>query len=221
MTAPDDVSAPHVDGLATWIAPSRTALVVIDVQVDFAAPEGALGPHVDLSSVGPAVRNCQRLIDAAHAAGALVIFVKLETDPSTDSVTWRERTRRRGGNPETMHDVCRRGTPGAELWGVTPGPGDPIIAKTKYSGFYGTDLARILVAHGRDTLIACGLTTECCVDGTVRDAFHQDYHTLIAADACAAYGADLHTSALRSLELNCAILTTTREVEVAWEHADG
>jgi nicotinamidase-related amidase len=221
MNAVNPVSAPPMDGLAAWIAPSRTALVVIDVQVDFAAPDGALGPYVDMSTVGPAVENCQRLIDAAHAAGALVVFVKLETDPSTDSETWRERMRRRGGNPDEEYGLCRKGTRGAELWGVTPQPGDPIVPKTKYSGFYGTDLAKILVAHGRDTLIACGLTTECCVDGTVRDAFHQDYHTLIAADACAAYGAELHASALHSLELNCAILTTTQEVVTAWEHAHG
>lgn len=221
MNARNEASAPPTDGLAVWIAPARTALVVIDVQVDFAAPDGALAPYVDLSAVPAAVENCQILIDAAHAAGALVVFVKLETDPSTDSAAWRERMRRRGGDPDAEYGLCRKGTRGAELWGMTPAPGDPIVSKAKYSGFYETDLAPILVAHGRDTVICCGLTTECCVDATAKDAFHQDYHVLVASDASAAYGAELHQAALHSLELNAAILATTAEIAAAWEAAHG
>jgi ureidoacrylate peracid hydrolase len=60
------------------------------------------------------------------------------------------------------------------------------------------------------------VTTDCCVDCTVRDAFHLDYHVFIAADACASYERDLHEGALRALELNFAILTDAEAVLAAW-----
>ena len=63
------------------------------------------------------------------------------------------------------------------------------------------------------------LTTECCVDCTVRDAFHLDYHVFVASDACAAYEAEVHEASLKALELNCAILVDTDQVITAWEEA--
>ena len=98
--------------------------------------------------------------------------------------------------------------------------GDVVIAKTRYSAFHGTSLDGLLKAKDVDTLVVCGLTTECCVDCTVRDAFHLDYQVFVAADACAAYEADLHDAALRSLELNCAILVKSDEVAAAWGARD-
>jgi len=95
-----------------------------------------------------------------------------------------------------------------------------VIDKLRYSGFYGTPLDTALKARGVDTLVLCGLTTECCVDCTARDAFHLDYHVFIAADACAAYESNLHEGALASLELNCAILTSTDEIVAAWNTGD-
>ncbi|MDI1364394.1 MAG: isochorismatase family protein, partial [bacterium] len=68
-------------------------------------------------------------------------------------------------------------------------------------------------------LVVAGVTTECCVDSTVRDAFNLDYHVFVAADACAAYEADIHAASLKVMELNSAILTDTVQVADAWEGA--
>ena len=65
-------------------------------------------------------------------------------------------------------------------------------------------------------MVVCGLTTECCIDSSVRDAFHLDYHVFVVRDACATYETDLHEAALRSLDLNCAILVDTAQVVAAW-----
>jgi nicotinamidase-related amidase len=204
-------------GLAGWIDPARAALLVIDMQVDFASPDGALGlAGVDLSAVPAALAAARRLTVAARAAGAPVTFVGLQTTPGTDSPAWSERMRRRGGTPEEEAALCRVGEPGAAFVGPTPAPGELVIGKTRYSGFFRTDLDSRLRARNIDTLVVCGLTTECCVDCTVRDAFHLDYHVFLAADACAAYETDLHDGALKSLELNCAILVDTDEVIEAW-----
>jgi nicotinamidase-related amidase len=208
------------DGLAAWIAPARTALLVIDMQVDFASPEGVLGGYgVDLSTVGPALVKAQALVDAARQAGVTVVFIGLQTSAEQDSPAWKERMRRQGGDPDQDSALCRVGTNGAAFVGPQPAPGELVIAKTRYSGFFGTDLDAELRGRGLDTIVACGLTTECCVDCTVRDAFHLDYHVFVARDASAAYETDLHEGALKSLELNCAILVDTDQVVSAWAEA--
>lgn len=205
------------DALADWIAPERTALLVIDMQVDFASPEGAAGRWgLDLSTVPAALAAAQRLASAARAARVPVVFAGLFTTPQTDSPAWGERMRRRGGDPLADIAICRTGEAGVVFVGATPEPGDLVIRKTRYSAFWGTDLDARLKALGVDTLVMAGLTTECCVDGSARDAFNLDYHVFVVADACAAYEPDLQAGALKMLELNTALLTDTDEVIAAW-----
>jgi len=67
--------------------------------------------------------------------------------------------------------------------------------------------------------VIAGLTTECCVESTARDAFERDYHVFIAKDAVAAYAPDLHQAALKALELNCAILIGADEIAAAWKNS--
>tara|TARA_R110000868_G_scaffold70819_7_gene208021 strand:+ start:25019 stop:25687 length:669 start_codon:yes stop_codon:yes gene_type:complete len=211
----------EVDGLSEWIAPARAALVVIDIQVDFASPDGLLaGFGVDMSAVPAAIANTEKLITAARAAKVPVIFVGLETRPETDSPVWAERMRRRDGDPDAESNICRAGTKGVAFYGPQPQSGDKIVMKPKYSAFYNTNFVEVLSELGVDTLIACGLTTECCIDCTVRDAFHRDYHVIIAEDASAAYGEDVHLAALKLLELNCAVLRSTADIEAAWEEVE-
>lgn len=211
------VKSPSVVGdLAAWIAPSRTAVVVIDIQVDFASPEGALGAYVDMAAVQPAVSAAERLVEAARGAGVPVVFVGLFTTPDKDSPSWKERMRRRGGDPDSESALCREGDVGSDFYGPKPQAGEAVVKKTRYSGFVGTDLDARLRALDVDTLVVAGLTTECCVDSTVRDAFSLDYHVFVAADACAAYEADLHATSLKAMDLNSAILTDTAAIAAAW-----
>lgn len=200
-----------------WIAPGRTALMIVDMQVDFAAPEGVIGRMgVDLSAVTPALAAAERLAEAARTAGAPVIFVGLFTSPQTDSPMWRERMSRQGGDPDVESDLCRAGQTGSDFHGPKPAEGDLVVHKTRYSAFFGTGLGDTLREQGIDTLVLCGLTTECCVDCTARDAFHQDFHVFVPADACAAYESDVHQAALKIMGLNFAILTDTDAVIASW-----
>jgi nicotinamidase-related amidase len=187
------------------------------MQVDFASPEGALGAFVDMSVVAPALAAAERLVADARRVGAPVVFVGLSTSPETDSPAWNERMRRRGGDPDTGAALCRAGQAGAAFYGPRPEPGERVVLKTRYSGFVGTDLDIQLKQMGVDTLVVAGLTTECCVDSTVRDAFDLDYHVFVAVDACAAYEADIHEVSLKVMELNSAILTDTAAIADAWK----
>jgi ureidoacrylate peracid hydrolase len=205
-------------GLASWIAPARTALLILDMQADFALPDGAFGrAGADLSAAPAALAAAERLARAARTAGATVIFVGLIATPTEESPAWNERLRRRGDDPVAANAVCRAGTPGAAFVGPTPAAGELVVAKQRYSAFHRTQLDSELKARKIDTLVVCGLTTECCVEGTVRDAFNLDYHVFVARDACAAYEPDLHAAALRTMEINCAILASTDEITRAWQ----
>jgi ureidoacrylate peracid hydrolase len=200
-----------------WVAPARAAVLIVDAQVDFAAPDGAMArAGADLSTVAAALAAAERLAAAARRVGAPVVFVGLQTTPDADSRVWGERLRRLGGEAAADLAVCRAGGRGADFAGPAPLAGETVIAKTRYSGFFGTDLEARLRALGVDTLLVCGLTTECCVAATARDAFERDFHVFVAADGCAAYDLELHTAALKSLALSCAILVTADQVATAW-----
>lgn len=204
--------------LKTWIAPERTALLIIDMQVDFASPEGLSAQWgQDLSTVPAAQAAAGRLVDAARAAKAPVLFVGLFTTEESDSPVWNERSRRRGLDPNTGPALCRAGSPGSDFVDPRPAPGEPVFRKRRYSPFRDTDIDASLRAMGVDTLVLAGLTTECCIDSTARDAFNHDYHVFVAADACAAYEPDLHAGALKMLDLNTAIVTDAAAVAAVWD----
>jgi nicotinamidase-related amidase len=202
--------------LPAWIDPARTALITVDMQGDFASPDGAMAQMgCDMSAIPAAIANASRLVDAARAAGVPVVWVAALRQPGPLSPIRRERLARLGY--ETFDGgICTVGTPGSAFIGPQPAEDETIIAKKSYSGFFKTELDEVLRGRGVDTIVVCGLTTECCVDGTVRDGYNLEYHVFLISDACACYGDDLHQAALRALELNCAILASTDEIVQAW-----
>ena len=79
------------------------------------------------------------------------------------------------------------GTPNVEIYeGLKPQPGDLVVAKPRYSAFYGTDLEAILRSKGIDTLIISGTVTNVCCESTTRDAFSRDYKVIFLSDGNAA-----------------------------------
>ena len=215
-TLPAPVEAPAAEPLAQMIDPARTALAVIDIQVDFAAPDGAMAKvGCDFSDVETVIDRAQELIAAGRAAGATVMFARVVTTADADAANLKALYRRKG-YPEDALGVCRAGTPGADYYRVTPEPGDIEVEKPLFSSFVGTDLEAQLRARGIDTLVFVGLTTDCCVDCTARDAFHRGFHVFLVEDACSAYGDELHKAALTGLEKNVAMLVKTEDVAKAW-----
>ena len=202
--------------LGPMIVPARTALLVIDAQVDFIAPHGMMGlAGADLSGVAPALERIQRLIAAARSARATVGFARVMTRPETDSDALKLLMARKGLPPESVA-ICREATGGADYYGVAPNSGELEVAKTLFSSFVGTGLEECLRKRGVDTLVIAGFTTECCVDCTVRDAFHRNFNVFVVADGCAAYSPGLHDGALNALGANCALLVESNAVLAAW-----
>jgi len=197
------------------IAPKRTALVVVDIQVDFASPAGVLGRiGLDMSAGEAAIDRIEALIAAARRAGVTVAFLRVMTRPETDSnalKTWMARR----GTPDSA-GICRIGSGGEDYYRVQPLPGDIEVGKLAYSGFHGTDFAQQLRARGIDTLVMTGISTDCCVDSTTRDAFHHDFHTFVVPDACATFDPALHEGTLNALSQHTSLLVESAAVIAAW-----
>jgi ureidoacrylate peracid hydrolase len=209
--------APGPAELGEILAPGRTALLVIDVQNDFGHPEGVMGKAgVNMATVDPAVTTAEKLIEAAHAAGAPVVFMGLQTTAQRDSRPATLRRERLGQPYSEDRRVCRKGTWGAEWYRLNPEPRDIVLSKSRYSSFQDTELDLQLKALGVDTVIACGLTTECCVETAVRDGFHRDYHMFLAQDASASYDLDLHAVSVRTMGLYCALILDSQAIVDAW-----
>lgn len=197
-----------------WIAPNRTALVIIDMQVDFGSPEGEMARRgADISACQEAVKKAVQLADAARAAGVPVVFVRLLTHPGGENRIVRESKERQG---DDQPNLCVEGSPGADFIGPQPQKGESIFSKTHFSSFARTGLADQLHAQGVDTLVLAGLTTECCVQSSAWDAFERDFHVFIAEDACAAYEEALHRHALKALQHSAAIGVPVADLAAAW-----
>lgn len=209
----DDVAP---DALPAMIVPAQTALLIIDVQQDFISPHGAAGNWgIDLTVFEEPLQRLEALIAAARAAGVITVFIRVITLEETDSSALKTLHARKGRPIEEVA-VCRAGTAGADYYRIKPDAGDWEVEKALYSSFVGTDLDARLRAAGVNTLVVAGFTTECCVDCTVRDAFHRDYDVFVVRDACAAYEESLHIGALHALSTNCAMLTSSDAVLAAW-----
>jgi nicotinamidase-related amidase len=198
-----------------WVAPARTALLVIDIQVDFASPEGAMARQgADMGAILPAVEAARALVEAARSRGVMCVFTRALTGPRLETEVEREAKGRRGDDGP---GICAEGSEGADFTGPRPRDGETVITKHRYSVFSGTGLAEMLKARGVDTMVLCGLTTECCIQSSAWDAFERDFHVFIATDAVAAYQADLHAAALKALELNGATLAPVAALAAAWK----
>lgn len=160
--------------------PARSALLVIDVQVYFAAL---------CSGILPAIRQA---VELAHGAGARVLFTQHGHRPAAgDGGMLGEWW---GG------DLIVEGSTGhALLEGSGRWPSDPVIGKRRYSAFFGTDLDEWLRSAGVEEVVLAGVMTNLCVETTARDAFVRDYRVRVLRDATATASPALHWASLLNL----------------------
>jgi nicotinamidase-related amidase len=181
---------------------SRTALIIIDMQRDFLQSGGfgeALGN--DVSRLRVAVRPIQQVLAAARKAGLLVIHTREGHRPDLTDAPPLKVDR---GDPKTrigalgpMGRILVRGEPGHDIIPeLYPAPGEPIVDKPGKGAFYQTDLELMLKNRGIDTLLVCGVTTEVCVNTTVREANDRGFRCLVLSDCCASYFPEFHQAGL-------------------------
>ncbi|HBG99963.1 MAG TPA: cysteine hydrolase [Rhodobacteraceae bacterium] len=198
--------------------PARSALIVIDMQRDFIEPGGfgaALGNDVTpLQAIIPATA---RLIAAARGAGLPVIHTRECHRPDLSDCPPAKRDRGnpalRIGDPGPMGRILIAGEPGAEIVPeLAPAPGELVIDKPGKGAFHATGLGDHLASLGIEALIFAGVTTEVCVQTTMREANDRGYDGLLAEDATESYFPEFKAATLAMIRAQGAIVGWTAPV---------
>ncbi|HMO59347.1 MAG TPA: isochorismatase family cysteine hydrolase [Roseiflexaceae bacterium] len=185
----------HRQQVEAQLDPATTAVVVVDMINEFLEDGGLMV----LASGRRLYRPIQQLVDAAHTAGARVVWLRDQHADESDP-EFRKRI---------VH--CLEGSWGTQIVAALhPGPDDIIMPKSTYSGFFRTPLHETLQAHGIRTLIVTGVVTNICVRSTTHDAFFLGYEVLVPEECVSAtsdreqesslYDIDTHYGTVTSLE---------------------
>ncbi len=197
------------------------ALIVIDMQRDFIEP-GGFGASLgnDVSLLQAIVPTVARLIAGFRAAGLPVIHTRECHLPDLSDCPPAKRLRGspslRIGDQGPMGRVLIAGEPGADIIPeLAPLPGEPVIDKPGKGAFHATGLMDFLEMHGIRQLVFAGVTTEVCVQTTMREANDRGYDCLLATDATESYFPAFKQSAIDMITAQGAIVgwaTTTGAV---------
>ena len=186
--------------------PARAGLVIIDMQRDFLEPGGfgaALGNDVSLlrRTIGPT----RRLLAATRQAALSVIHTREGHRPDLADLAPAKKARGRLamgiGDAGPMGRILVRGEPGHDIIPeLYPLPGEPVVDKPGKGAFHATDLDAMLKNLGVAQLIVCGVTTEVCVNTTVREANDRGYECVVVADCVGSYFPEFHDAGLRMIK---------------------
>jgi nicotinamidase-related amidase len=185
---------------------STTALLIIDMQRDFMEP-GGFGETLgnDVSQLARAVKPIAAVLQAARDTGMLVVHTREGHLPDLSDAppakVERGAPSLRIGDPGPMGRILIRGEAGHDIIpALYPVSGEIVIDKPGKGAFYATSLGDDLKAHDISTLLVCGVTTEVCVNTTVREANDRGYRCVVLADGCASYFPEFHDMGLRMIK---------------------
>jgi len=213
---------PILATLEERVQPRRTALLIIDMQKDFCLD--GFGTHRAGRDLGPTrsiIPTLERLLGAAREHGVLVGHIGFWTLPDhmSDSGSWLAQRRRATVSSDTL---AIAGSEGAEfIEELAPRDGEIVIRKHRYSGFKGTDLEMLLRAHLIETVVPTGVSTNVCVESTLRDAFEHNFYVCVPRDGVASWNMDLHSATLKTVDARFGLVTSADEVIRVWREAAG
>jgi nicotinamidase-related amidase len=186
--------------------PASTALVIIDMQRDFVEP-GGFGESLgnDVSILRKAIAPTKLLLEACRKAGMMIVHTREGHRPDlTDcppSKMERGHPKRKIGDGGSMGRLLVRGEKGHDIIPeLYPVAGEIVIDKPGKGAFYATDLEPILRNRGIKSLIVCGVTTEVCVNTTVREANDRGFNCVVLEDCVGSYFPDFQRSALEMIK---------------------
>lgn len=178
------------------IDPARTAVIVVDMQNDFGSEGGMFDrAGIDISDIRKAVGPTANVLAAARLIGIPIVYLKMGYHPDLSDLGAADAPNRARhlqifGVGETVQgpDGSERRVLIRDTWGtdivdeLEPQAGDAVLYKTRFSGFYQTELDAVLKAADIKHLVVTGCTTSVCVESTIRDAFFRDYHCVLLRD---------------------------------------
>jgi ureidoacrylate peracid hydrolase len=191
---------------------SRTAVVVVDMQNDFASPGGMFDrAGVDISLIRKTLGPAQKVVAAARKSAIPIVYLKMEYRPDLSDLGAPDEPNRIKNGPFAIGQPVKtpdgregrilvRGTWNTEIVSeLAPQPGDLVVSKNRYSGFYETHLDATLRTRIVKYLIFTGCTTSVCVESTLRDAMFRGYSCMLLSD-CTAEPIGSHDASLLVIE---------------------
>lgn len=177
------------------------ALIVVDMCRAYFDSESPL--HAGVPEV---IQTCVDLVAASRAAGAPVIWTRVEYEPggANGGIFYRK--------VGALAVFDRGGPLGEWLPELTPLPGDVVITKQYASAFFGTSLAATLTSLGIDTTMICGVSTSGCVRATALDACQSGFVPIVVSDACGDRDPAVHAANLFDLGAKYADVETLAKV---------
>ena len=185
---------------------ATTALVIIDMQRDFMEP-GGFGETLgnDVSRLANAVKPIASVLEQAREMSMLVIHTREGHLPDLSDAPPAKIERGapslRIGDPGPMGRILIRGEVGHDIIPeLYPLDSEVVIDKPGKGAFYATELSDVLAKYGIENLLVCGVTTEVCVNTTVREANDRGYRCVVIADGCASYFPEFHDMGLKMIK---------------------
>jgi biuret amidohydrolase len=183
---------------------AHTALIVVDMQNAFCHPEGFCGCELgaDLTAAHAIISRIQRLITWARKHQLTIVYTRESHLPDLSDLSSSKALRYANagypvGGLGKMGKFLIRGEPGTELIDqLQPAPDELQLDKPAQSIFIGTNLAETLHQRKITHLLFTGVTTECCVLASYRQASDLGFYCLLLSDCCAAMSPIEHQAAI-------------------------
>jgi len=185
---------------------STTALLIIDMQRDFMEP-GGFGETLgnDVSQLARVVKPIAAVLDAARDIGLLIVHTREGHLPDLSDAPPAKIERGapslRIGDPGPMGRILIRGEAGHDIIpALYPLDSEIVIDKPGKGAFYATELDDVLRKYGIENLLVCGVTTEVCVNTTVREANDRGYDCLVPSDCVGSYFPEFQEMGLKMIK---------------------
>lgn len=196
-------------------AAASSALIVVDMQNGFVHERGSCATAgFPVAALAPSVAPCRKAVDIARRASVPIVFTRYtyRADFKDGGFMLREKFPMLADAKALVAGSWDQ----AILEELGARPDDFIIDKNRPSSFHGTPLESYLRGLGVESVVVCGVTTNCCVETTVRDAAQRDLRTFVLSDAVAEWDEDRQAGALKTMGLLFAHLLTTDQLDQAW-----
>ena len=213
------------------VAVDETAVVVIDMQNAYASPGGYLDlAGFDISGAEGVIARSAKVLETARAAGMPVIYFQNGWDedyveaggPGSPNYHKSNALKTMRARPELQGKLLARGGwDYALVDGLAPQPGDITLPKTRYSGFFNSQLDSVLRSRGIRNIVFVGIATNVCVESTLRDGFFLEYFGIMLEDATHQAGPEyLQQASIYNIETFFGWVSTTADFRRAFAQTE-
>jgi ureidoacrylate peracid hydrolase len=192
------------------IKPSETALLIIDMQVDFCSPDGICGKNWGgLSQTTEIIARIKNFKERVEELGILTIFTRYKYHPQKTSPSFNALMDANGLIP-----ICIEGSQGAELYKLTPTTNDFIIDKYSYDCYAQTQLLEILNSRGIKNVLISGVRTEICIDTSAKRTLAEGMLPIIIKELVATHDSkmEIHNSVLETFKMYHGLVMGSDEI---------